>query len=48
VADYIRYFSKKEYGYMKVINGRDRDFLDLMLSAVVLGVIGLTALVLCI
>ncbi|MBQ9912676.1 MAG: hypothetical protein IJO73_00450 [Clostridia bacterium] len=48
IADYIRYFFKKEYGYMKVINGRDRDFLDLMLSAVVLGVIGLTALVLCI
>ncbi len=45
VKDYIRYFFKMEYGYMKAINGRDRDFLDLMLLTVVLGVMGLTALV---
>ena len=43
-ADYARYFFRREYGYMKVIKGRDRDFLDLVLTAVVLGMIGLTAL----
>lgn len=45
VADYARYFFRQKYGYMKTINGRSRDFLDLVISAVVLGFIGLTALI---
>ncbi len=44
-ADYARYFFRKEYGYMKSVNGKDRDFLDLIFSAVILGIIGLTALI---
>lgn len=44
-ADYARYFFRQEYGYMKTVNGKDKDFLDLIFSAVILGIIGLTALV---
>ncbi len=44
-TDYIRYFFRKEYGYMKTVNGKDRAFLDLVISAVFLGLIGIIALI---
>lgn len=44
-ADYLRYFFRKEYGYMKTVNGRDRDFFDLVFSAVVLIILGIVALI---
>ena len=44
-ADYLRYFFRKEYGYMKTVAGKDRDFLDLVFSAVILGFIGIVALI---
>lgn len=43
-ADYIRYFFRREYGYMKTVNGKDRAFLDLVFSAVLLTLLGITAL----
>lgn len=44
-GDFIKYFFRKEYGYMKSINGKDRDFLDLVISAVFLGTLGIIALI---
>ncbi len=44
-ADFLRYFFRREYGYMKTVNGKDRDFLDLVFSAVVLGLLGIVALI---
>ena len=44
-VDFIRYFFRKEYGYMKTVNGKDRDFLDLVISAVFLGTLGIIALI---
>ncbi len=44
-VDFVRYFFRKEYGYMKNINGKDRDFLDLVISAAVLGIMGIIALI---
>ncbi len=44
-SDFIRYFFRKEYGYMKSINGKDRDFLDLVISAAFLGIMGIIALI---
>lgn len=45
-ADYLRYFFRREYGYMKTVNGKDRDFLDLVFSAVILIILGIVALIL--
>lgn len=44
-ADFIRYFFRREYGYMKTVNGKDRDFLDLVISAVFLILLGIIALI---
>ncbi len=44
-ADIIRYFFRREYGYMKTVNGKDRDFLDLVISAVFLILLGIIALI---
>ncbi len=44
-SDFIRYFFRKVYGYMKSLNGKDRDFLDLVISAAFLGIMGIIAFV---
>ena len=35
-AAFFRYFFKAKYGYMKAVNGKDRDFIELIVLAAVI------------
>lgn len=46
-TDSVRYLFNIEYGYKKIISGKDRVFWDLLISFIVIAVIAVVSLVIC-